>query len=199
MQFFPAPVENLIDFFARLPGIGRKTAQRLAFHVLSMPDREAKSFAEAITNAKTEVKLCKYCQNLTVDETCPICSAPQRDKSTICVVSGPKDVVAIERTCEYKGLYHVLHGAISPMNHVSPDDIRIKELLARVNSGEVHEVIMATNPDTEGEATALYIARLLRPFNIKVTRLAYGIPMGSHLEFTDEVTLGRALEGRREI
>jgi recombination protein RecR len=199
MQFFPAPVENLIDFFARLPGIGRKTAQRLAFHVLSMPDREAKSFAEAITNAKTEVKLCKYCQNLTVDETCPICSAPQRDKSTICVVSGPKDVVAIERTCEYKGLYHVLHGVISPMNHVSPDDIRIKELLARVNSGEVHEVIMATNPDTEGEATALYIARLLRPFNIKVTRLAYGIPMGSHLEFTDEVTLGRALEGRREI
>ena len=199
MQFFPAPVENLIDFFARLPGIGRKTAQRLAFHVLSMPDREAKSFAEAITNAKTEVKLCKFCQNLTVDETCPICSAPQRDKSTICVVSGPKDVVAIERTCEYKGLYHVLHGVISPMNHVSPDDIRIKELLARVNSGEVHEVIMATNPDTEGEATALYIARLLRPFNIKVTRLAYGIPMGSHLEFTDEVTLGRALEGRREI
>lgn len=199
MQFFPAPVENLIDHFARLPGIGRKTAQRLAFHILSMSEQDAKSFAEALVGAKTEVKLCRSCQNLTVDELCTICSAPRRDKSTICVVSGPKDVAAIERTCEYKGLYHVLHGVISPMNHVSPDDIRIKELLARINSGEVREVIMATNPDTEGEATALYISRLIRPFDVKVTRLAYGIPMGSHLEFTDEVTLGRALEGRREI
>ena len=199
MQFFPAPVENLIDHFARLPGIGRKTAQRLAFHILNMPEQEAKSFAEALVNAKAEVRLCRSCQNLTVDELCLICSAPQRDKSTICVVSGPKDVVAIERTCEYKGLYHVLHGVISPMNHVSPDDIRIKELLARVSNGGISEIIMATNPDTEGEATALDIARLLKPFNVKVTRLAYGIPMGSHLEFTDEVTLGRALEGRREI
>jgi recombination protein RecR len=199
MQFFPAPVENLIDHFARLPGIGRKTAQRLAFHVLSLPEEEAQSFAEALVRAKKEIKFCRNCQNLAVEDLCSICSAKGRDTSTICVVSGPKDVAAIERTYEYRGLYHVLHGVISPMNHVSPDDIRIKELLARVNTETIKEVIMATNPDTEGEATALYISRLLNPFDIKVTRLAYGIPMGSHLEFTDEVTLGRALEGRREI
>jgi recombination protein RecR len=199
MQFFPAPVENLIDHFARLPGIGRKTAQRLAFYILSQPEAEAASFAEALIQAKTEMKFCRRCQNLTIGELCPICSAPGRDTSTICVVSDPKDVAAIERTCEYKGNYHVLHGVISPMNHVSPDDIRIKELLARINAGDIREVIMATNPDTEGEATAMYISRLIRPFDVKVTRLAYGIPMGSHLEFTDEITLGRALEGRREI
>lgn len=199
MQFFPAPVENLIDHFARLPGIGRKTAQRLAFHVLSLPETEAASFADALITAKTEMKFCRRCQNLTIGELCPICSAPGRDMSTICVVSDPKDVAAIERTCEFKGNYHVLHGVISPMNHVSPDDIRIKELLTRINTGEIREVIMATNPDTEGEATAMYVSRLIRPFDVKVTRLAYGIPMGSHLEFTDEITLGRALEGRREI
>jgi len=198
-QFFPAPVENLIDHFARLPGIGRKTAQRLAFHILSLPEQEAKSFADALVQAKTEMKFCSRCQNLSVTEICPICSAPGRDTSTICVVSSPKDVAAIERTCEYKGEYHVLHGVISPMNHVGPDDIKIKELLTRINAGGVKEVIMATNPDTEGEATAMYISRLIRPFGVKVTRLAYGIPMGSHLEFTDEITLGRALEGRREM
>jgi len=198
-QFFPAPVENLIDHFARLPGIGRKTAQRLAFHILSLPEQEAKSFADALIQAKTEMKFCSRCQNLSITELCPICSAPGRDTSTICVVSDPKDVAAIERTCEYKGNYHVLHGVISPMNHVSPDDIRIKELLTRINAGGIKEVIMATNPDTEGEATAMYISRLIRPFDVRVTRLAYGIPMGSHLEFTDEITLGRALEGRREI
>ncbi len=199
MQFFPAPVENLIDHFARLPGIGRKTAQRLAFYILSGSEEEASSFAAALVGAKADVKFCSKCQNLTVEEVCPICKAPNRDQSTICVVSDPKDVVAIERTSEYKGTYHVLHGVISPMNHVGPDDVRIKELLTRVNSGEVKELIMATNPDTEGEATAMYISRLLRPFDVLVTRLAYGIPMGSHLEFADEVTLGRALEGRREI
>jgi len=198
-QFFPAPVENLIDHFARLPGIGRKTAQRLAFHILSLPEQEAKSFADALVQAKTEMKFCSRCQNLSVTEICPICSAPGRDTSTICVVSSPKDVAAMERTSEYKGEYHVLHGVISPMNHVGPDDIKIKELLTRINAGGVKEVIMATNPDTEGEATAMYISRLIRPFGVKVTRLAYGIPMGSHLEFTDEITLGRALEGRREM
>lgn len=199
MKFFPAPVENLIDLLARLPGVGRKTAQRLAFHILTLPDEEAKSFAEAIVRAKTEMKFCSRCQNLSVSELCPICSAPGRDTSTICVVSDPKDVAAIERTCEYKGEYHVLHGVISPMNHVSPDDIKIKELLARISAGGIKEVIMATNPDTEGEATAMYISRLIRPLGVRVTRLAYGIPIGSHLEFTDEITLGRAIEGRREM
>ena len=199
MQYFPAPVENLIDCFARLPGIGRKTAQRLAFHVLSLPEAEAEEFSAAITAAKSEVTFCKRCQNLTVGDTCPICSSPSRDESMICVVSDPKDVAAIERTAEYKGLYHVLHGVISPMNHVGPDSIRIKELLSRVADGKVQEVILATDPDTEGEATALYISRLLRNFDVKVTRLAYGIPVGSQLEYADEVTLLRALEGRREI
>ena len=199
MQFFPAPVETLIDCFARLPGIGRKTAQRLAFHIVSLPEDEAADFASAILGAKSEVHFCKNCQNLTVEDICPICSSTSRDETVICVVSDPKDVAAIERTMEFKGLYHVLHGVISPMNHVSPDDIRIKELVARLGEGKVTEIIMATDPDTEGEATAMYISRLLRPFGIRVTRLAYGIPIGGHLEFTDEITLGRALEGRRDI
>lgn len=199
MEYFPAPVENLIDCFARLPGIGRKTAQRLAFHILSLPVAETEEFSAAITAAKNEISFCKRCQNLTVGDTCPICSSPNRDESTICVVSDPKDVAAIERTAEYKGLYHVLHGTISPMNHVGPDNLRIKELLSRVADGKVQEVILATDPDTEGEATALYLSRLLRGFDVKVTRLAYGIPIGGHLEYTDEVTLGRALEGRREV
>lgn len=199
MRFFPAPVENLIDHFARLPGIGRKTAQRLAFYLISRPEEEAASFAEAMIRAKTGVKFCSVCQNLSAEEICPVCSAPGRDQTMICVVSDPKDVAAIERTGEFKGAYHVLHGVISPMNHVSPDDIRIKQLLQRVSNGDIREVILATNPDTEGEATAMYISRLLRPFGVCVTRLAYGIPAGSHLEFADEITLGRALEGRREI
>ncbi len=200
MQHFPAPVEKLIDCFARLPGIGRKTAQRLAFHLLSLPAEEAEEFAAAITSAKSEVGFCKFCQNLTVGEVCPICSSPTRDSSVICVVSDPKDVAAIERTAEYSGLYHVLHGVISPMNHIGPDDIRIRELLARLSGGGVREVILATDPDTEGEATALYISRLLRGADgLRVTRLAYGIPIGGHLEFTDAATLGRAIEGRREI
>ena len=199
MQFFPAALQNLADQFARLPGIGGKTAQRLAFHVLSMPLEDAEEFAGAILEAKRTVKHCPCCQNLTDRELCPICDDDTRDPSLICVVAEPKDVIAMERSREFKGVYHVLHGVISPLNHVTQDDIRIKELLQRVSRGDIREIIMATNPDTEGEATAMYIARLLRPMEIKVTRLAYGISMGSQLEYTDEITLSRALEGRRDM
>lgn len=199
MSFFPASLENLIDKFASLPGIGRKSAQRLAFYVLGLPESEARDFAAAIVDAKSSVHCCKVCQNLTEGEVCPICASDRRDKSTICVVSEPRDVLSIERGHEYNGTYHVLHGALSPMSHVGPDDIKIKELLVRAAEDEVEEVIMATNPDTEGEATAMYISRLLKPFNIKVTRLAYGIPVGSNLEFADDATLNRAMEGRTEM
>ncbi len=199
MQFFPAALQNLTDQFARLPGIGGKTAQRLAFYVLSLPQQEAQSFADAIVKAKQEVHTCPCCQNLTDRELCPICDDDSRDHGQICVVAEPKDVIAMERSREYRGVYHVLHGVISPLNHVTQNDIRIRELLLRVGSGNVHEVIMATNPDTEGEATAMYISRLLRPMEVKVTRLAYGVPVGSQLEYADEVTLSRALEGRQEI
>jgi len=199
MSFFPASLENLIDKFASLPGIGRKSAQRLAFHVLSLPVEETTAFAKAITEAKASVHCCKVCQNLTEGELCAICASDRRDRSTICVVSEPRDVLSIERGREYNGTYHVLHGVLSPMNHVGPDDIRIKELLVRAAQDEVKEVIMATNPDTEGEATAMYISRLLKPFNLRVTRLAYGIPVGSNLEFADDATLNRALEGRTEM
>ena len=199
MQFFPAALQNLADQFARLPGIGGKTAQRLAFHVLSLPLEDAQEFADAIINAKKTVKSCPVCQNLTDRELCPICADDQRDQGVICVVAEPKDVIALERSREFNGTYHVLHGVISPLNHVTQDDIKIRELLRRVVSGEVREVIMATNPDTEGEATAMYISRLLRPMEVKVTRLAYGVPVGSQLEYADEVTLSRALEGRQEI
>ena len=199
MQFFAPPVERLIEEFARLPGIGQKTAQRLAFHVLNQPKEDAERFAEAILQAKQQIFTCKVCQNLTDSEVCPICSNPTRDKGVICVVADPRDVIAFERTREFHGLYHVLHGTISPLNHVGPDDIRIRELLTRVAETDVREIIIATNPDTEGEATAMYISRLLKPFNVRVTRLAYGIPVDGHLEFIDEVTLMRALEGRREI
>ena len=199
MSFFPASLENLIDKFASLPGIGRKSAQRLAFHVLSLPEEETSSFANAILDAKANVHCCSICQNLTEGEICSICLSDRRDKGTICVVSEPRDVLSIERGHEYNGTYHVLHGVLSPMSHVGPDDIRIKELLVRAAQDEVQEVIMATNPDTEGEATAMYISRLLKPFNIRVTRLAYGIPVGSNLEFADDATLNRALEGRTEM
>ena len=200
MQYFPPALENLVEQFAKLPGVGVKSAQRLAFHVLSMPEDEAAAFAQAILTAKSTIHCCPVCQNLTQGEgPCSICSSPRRDASTICVVADPKDVVAMERSREYQGLYHVLHGVISPMNHVGPDDIRVKELVDRVAKGDVREVIMATNPDTEGEATAMYLSRLLRPFGVKVTRLAYGIPVGSHLEYADDATLMRALEGRREM
>ena len=199
MSFFPSSLENLIDKFASLPGVGRKSAQRLAFYILGLPEAEARSFAAAVIEAKNNVRCCKICQNLTEDEICPICASDRRDRSIICVVSEPRDVLSIERGHEYNGLYHVLHGVLSPMSHVGPDDIRIKELLVRAAEPEVDEVIMATNPDTEGEATAMYISRLLKPFDIKVTRLAYGIPVGSNLEFTDDATLNRALDGRTEM
>ncbi len=199
MHYFPAALQELADQFARLPGIGGKTAQRLAFYVLSMPAEEAQSFADAIVEAKNTVHTCPICQNLTDRTVCPICDDDMRDKSLVCVVAEPKDVIALERSREFSGVYHVLHGVISPLNHVSQDDIRIRELLQRVAAGEIREVIMATNPDTEGEATAMYISRLLRPMEVKVTRLAYGIPVGSQLEYADEVTLSRALEGRQEI
>ena len=199
MRYFPAAFENLTEQFARLPGIGSKTAQRLAFHVLELPVQEAEDFAQAILRAKKTIRACPVCQNLTDQEICAICSDEQRDHSVICVVAEPKDVIAMERTREFHGIYHVLHGVISPLNHVGPDDIRVRELLARVAEGNVREIIMATNPDTEGEATAMYISRLLRPLEVKVTRLAYGIPVGSQLEYADEITLLRALEGRCEI
>ena len=199
MSFFPASLETLIDKFASLPGIGKKSAQRLAFYVLALPDEDAKAFANAITAAKESVHCCKICQNLTEGEICQICASDRRDKSTICVVSEPRDVLSIERGREYNGTYHVLHGVLSPMSHVGPEDIRIKELLVRAAQPGVEEVIMATNPDTEGEATAMYISRLLKPFDIKVTRLAYGIPVGSNLEFADDATLNRAMEWRTEM
>ena len=199
MQYFPTALQELADQFARLPGIGGKTAQRLAFHVLGLDDGEAEAFAEAILAAKRSVHTCPVCQNLTDREICPLCDNEMRDRSIICVVAEPRNVIAMERSREFNGLYHVLHGVISPLNHVTQDDIRIKELLMRVASGEVREVIMATNPDTEGEATAMYISRLLRPMEVKVTRLAYGMSVGSQLEYADEVTLSRALEGRQEI
>ena len=199
MQFFPAALQNLTDAFARLPGIGGKSAQRLAFHVLSLPLDEAQEFADAILAAKREIHTCPVCQNLTDREVCPICNDESRDHSVICVVAEPKDVIAMERSREFRGVYHVLHGVISPLNHVTQDDIKIKELLLRVGNGNIREVIMATNPDTKGEATAMYISRLLRPMEVKVTRLAYGVPVGSQLEYADEVTLSRALEGRQEM
>ena len=199
MEYFPAPLEALVEQFAKLPGIGGKSAQRLAFHVLSLPMEEAEAFANAILEAKRTVTCCPVCQNFTAGGLCPICASPKRDGTTVCVVADPRDVAAIERAREYNGRYHVLHGVISPMNHIGPDDIAIKPLLERVAQGGVEEVIMATNPDTEGEATAMYIARLLKPFEVKVTRLAYGIPVGGHLEYADDATLMRALEGRREF
>lgn len=199
MSFFPPSLENLIDKFASLPGVGKKSAQRLAFYILSLPDNYAKEFADAIIAARSGVKCCKVCQNFTEDEICGICRSDRRDKGTICVVSEPKDVLSIERGKEYNGVYHVLHGVLSPVNHIGPDELKIKELLHRASESDVEEVIMATNPDTEGEATAMYISRLLKPFNIKVTRLAYGIPVGSNLEFADNATLNRAIEGRTEM
>ena len=199
MRYFPAALERLTEQFAKLPGIGSKTAQRLAFYLLSMPAEEAQEFADAIVEAKKTVHLCPVCQNLTDKELCPICDDDSRDHSQICVVADPKDVIAMERAREFNGVYHVLHGVISPLNHIGPDDICIRQLLERVGKGGVREIIMATNPDTEGEATAMYISRLLRPMEVRVTRLAYGIPVGSQLEYADEVTLLRALEGRRDI
>ena len=200
MEYLPPALETLVEQFARLPGVGKKSAQRLAFFVLDLPDGEAQAFADAIVNAKAHISLCPVCRNFTEGEgLCPICASSRRDEGLICVVADPKDVVALERSREYNGRYHVLHGVISPMNHVGPDDLHIKELVDRVAQGDVREVIMATNPTTEGEAAAMYLSRLLKPFGVKVTRLAYGVPVGGQLEYADDATLTRALEGRREM
>lgn len=199
MAYNLAPLQNLIDKFERMQGIGHKTARRMAFYVLGLSDADACSFAQAIIDAHTKIKQCKICCDLADDDLCPICKSDNRDKSVICVVEDPRDVAAIERTHEYNGTYHVLHGAISPMDNIGPDQIRIKELLARLGDGTVDEVIMATNPTVEGEATAMYISRLLKPMGITVSRLAYGVPVGADLEYADEVTLSRAIEGRSLI
>ena len=199
MKYDVLPLTRLVEQFERLPGIGKKSAQRLAFHVLDMPKEKAQQFANTILEAHEKIKKCAVCQNLTDQEVCQICQDQQRDRSIICVVEDPRDVIAIERTQEYTGLYHVLHGLISPMNGVGPDQLSVRELLERMKDETVGEVIMATNPTVEGEATAMYLARLLKPMNVKVTRLAYGIPVGGNLEDADEVTLYRAIEGRSEI
>ncbi len=198
-EYHVPPLENLVDKFESIQGIGHKSAQRAAYQILNMSESEAEDFAAAIVAAKKKIRYCKICCNLTDDELCPICKDDSRDKSIICVVEDPRDVFSLERTNEFNACYHVLHGAISPLSGVGPDQLRIKELLARVGGGEVKEVIMATNPTVEGEATAMYISRLLKPLGIKVTRLAYGIPVGGDLEYADEVTLSRAIEGRREL
>lgn len=199
MEYFAAPLQNLIEEFERLPGIGSKTAQRLAFFVLNQPEEKAKKFADAIVTAKKSLCYCKICQNLSDREVCGICSNPARDHSVICVMESPKDVLQMERTNEFKGTYHVLHGAISPMDNIGPDEIRIKELMARVADGGVKEVIMATNPNLEGETTAMYISKLIKPFGVKVTRIAHGVPVGGELEFADEVTLSKAMQWRIEL
>ena len=194
-----AALEKLVEQFQKIPSIGRKTAQRMAFHVLDLPENEAKEFADAIMDAHTKIHHCALCHNLTENELCPICESVTRDHSLLCVVEDPRDIPAIERTREFSGVYHVLHGTISPMNGVGPDQLTIKSLVERVSKGEIKEVIMATNPTLEGDTTAMYIGKLLKPFEVKVTRLAYGIPVGADIEYADDVTLLRALEGRREL
>jgi recombination protein RecR len=199
MSYYSPSIEKLIENFEKLPSIGHKTAQRLAFYILDLPTEEAEEFTEAILNAKKNLHFCSKCFNISDTDPCNICSNPKRDQKTICVVEDVRDVIAMERTHEYNGLYHVLHGSISPMNGIGPDDIKIKELLSRVMSEDVKEVILATNPRVEGEATSMYISKLLKPLGIKATRIARGIPVGGDLEYTDEITLTKALEGRSEI
>lgn len=195
---YPPSLTALIEEFEKMPGIGHKSAVRLAFHVMKVSEEKAQRLAAAILKARENVKLCERCQNLTDTPVCPICSDPRRDISTLCVVESPKDMAAMEKTREYRGLYHVLHGALSPMDGVGPEELKIKELMTRLTP-QVKEVIMATNPTVEGEATAMYIARLIKPMGIKITRIAHGIPVGGDIEFADEMTLARAMEGRREI
>jgi recombination protein RecR len=199
MYNYPAPLQKLINELSKLPGIGGKSAQRLAFFILSMNDDDAAGVANAITGAKTEMRYCSICGNLTDEDPCLLCNDASRDRSSICVVESPRDVAAIERMKEYKGLYHVLHGAISPMDGIGPEEINLKQLIVRLQGDDVHEVIIATNPNIEGEATAMYIARLVRPSGIRVSRIAHGIPVGGDLDYTDEITLSKAMEGRREI
>ncbi len=192
-------LQRLAEQFGRLEGVGKKTAMRMAFSVLELETEDAQAFADAILDAKQKIHLCPVCQNLTDRELCPICADEERDHALVCVVTDPKAVLAMEKVREFRGVYHVLHGLISPMNGITPDRLKIRELLARVGEGEIDEIIVATNPTVEGEATAMYLSKLLRPLGIKVTRLAYGVPVGADLEYADEVTLFRALEGRREV
>ena len=199
MKQYPKPLAKLINELSKLPGIGAKSAQRLAFHILSLENGEAERLAEAITTAKKEMKYCSVCGNLTDQDPCIICSDPSRRDDVICVVESPRDVMAMERIKEFNGLYHVLHGVISPMEGIGPEDINLKSLIQRLQAGDVKELIIATNPNIEGEATAMYIARLIKPAGIKVTRIAHGIPVGGDLEYADEVTLLKSLEGRREL
>lgn len=199
MAYDVAALEKLIEQFQKMPSIGRKTAQRMAFHVLDLTDEEAKDFSEAIINAHTKIHRCALCHNLTENELCPICESANRDKTTVCVVEEPKDVLAMERTRDFSGVYHVLHGVISPMNGIGPEQLTIKSLVERAASGEITELIMATNPTIEGDTTAMYISKLIKPFGVKVTRLAYGIPVGADIEYADDVTLMRALAGRSEL
>ena len=199
MDYYALPIANLIDQFSKLPGVGRKTAQRLAFFVLEMEDLEAEKLSKAITNAKEKITFCSVCCNLTEVDPCHMCINEARDKSIICVVEGPKDVIAMERSKDYKGEYHILHGVISPMDNRGPNDIKVKELLNRLADGVVKEIIVATNPTVEGEATAIYLSKLIKPLGVKVTRIAHGIPVGGDLDYFDEVTLSKAMENRREI
>lgn len=199
MQEYAEPLQRLIEQFRKLPGIGGKSAVRMAFSVLSFSEEEAEAFAEAILDAKNKIKSCRICGNYSTGDVCPICGDPERDRSVVCVVEQARDILAFERVREYRGLYHVLGGALSPVNGITPDALRIRELVARAGEGELCEVIVATDPDVEGEATAMYIARVLAPFDVKITRLAYGVPVGGNLEYTDEVTLNRALLGRRDL
>ena len=198
-MLYTASFSKLIEVFQKMPGVGHKSAVRMAYHILSLSEEETENMVSAIKDAKQKIHYCSVCQNITESDPCEICSNHKRDHSVICVMEQAKDVIALEKTREYFGLYHVLHGAISPMDGIGPDDIRIKELLHRVASGEVKEVIMANSPSIEGEATAMYISRLLHPFGVKVTRIAYGLPVGGDLEYADQVTLVKAIEGRREI
>lgn len=199
MEQYAIPIANLIEQLSKLPGIGRKTAQRLAFFILEMDNLEVEKLSRSMIDAKEKIRLCNTCCNLTDSDSCQICQDTHRDKTIICVVEGAKDIIAMERSRDYKGQYHVLHGVISPMDNIGPNDIRIKELLARLSDGEVHEVILATNPKVEGEATALYLSKLIKPLGVRVTRIAHGIPVGGDLEYFDEVTLSKAIENRREI
>lgn len=199
MSLYSPSIEKLIESFERLPSIGHKTAARLAFYILNCSEEETNEFISSIVNAKKNLRYCSTCYNISDTDPCPICSNSKRRKDIICVVEDVRDVVAMEKTHEFRGVYHVLHGSISPMNGIGPDDIKIKELLSRLMGGEVKEVILATNPRVEGEATAIYLSKLIKPLGIKVTRIAHGIPVGGDLEYTDEITLSKALEGRREI
>ena len=199
MSYYSPSIEKLIENFEKLPSIGHKTAIRLAFHMLDLDQERTQEFIDSIVEAKKKLKYCSKCYNISDTDPCPICSSPKRDASIICVVEDVRDVIAMERTHEFKGVYHVLHGSISPMNGIGPDDIKIKELLARLSDNNVKEIILATNPRVEGEATAIYLSKIIKPLGIKVTRIAQGIPVGGDLEYTDEVTLSQALEGRREL